>query len=142
MLYNVEIYYDGVGKLKYDVLTQIKSSLYSRYKEKIDICSGIDYQEQAVNTGRVDEVLLTRDKQCSIISDWVILYIPVVSMWLASELWVSHREERRATVISPLSSNLLIKTAANDLYADVDSFVANVDSGKFDSFIMLHRVIK
>ena len=51
MLYNVEIYYDGVGKLKYDVLTQIKSSLYSRYKEKIDICSGIDYQEQAVNTG-------------------------------------------------------------------------------------------
>ena len=142
MLYNVEIYYDGVGKLKYDVLTQIKSSLYSRYKEKIDICSGIDYQEQAVNTGRVDEVLLTRDKQCSIISDWVILFIPSVSMWLASELWVSYREEKRVTVISPLSSNLLIKTAANDFYADVDSFLADVELGKFDSFIMLHRVIK
>lgn len=142
MLYNVEIYFDGVGKDKYDVLTQIKYSLSSRFKEKIDVCSGIDYQEQAVNTGRLDEVLFTRDKQCLIISDWVILYIPVVSMWLASELWESHKEEKRVTVISPLSNNLLIKAAANDFYASVDLFLSDVEKGRFDSLIMRHRVIK
>jgi nucleoside 2-deoxyribosyltransferase len=55
-------------------------------------------------------------------SDLVIAYLPHASLGTAIEIWESYQRGIPVWIISPMSTNWLVRFCSNKVFADIDSF--------------------
>lgn len=83
----------------------------------------LDYTDE-----RAREVFLHHNRLCSEV-DVLIAFVPEASMGTAIEMWEAWRANRVVIAISPLSLNWTIKFCSHLVYADLESFRADLESG-------------
>ena len=84
----------------------------------------LDYTDE-----RAREVFLYHNHLCGQV-DVLIAFVPEASMGTAIEMWEAWRANRVVVAISPLSLNWTIKYCSHLLYADLESFQAELASGE------------
>jgi hypothetical protein len=84
----------------------------------------LDYTED-----RAREVFLFHNRLCGQI-DVLIAFVPEASMGTAIEMWEAWRHQRVVIAISPLVLNWTIKYCSHAVYTDLESFQADLSSGK------------
>lgn len=83
----------------------------------------LDYSDEQ---GR--DVFLFHNRLCSQV-DVLIAFVPEASMGTAIEMWEAWRANRVVIAISPLTLNWTIKYCSHLVYADLESFQAELASG-------------
>jgi hypothetical protein len=83
----------------------------------------LDYTDDQART-----VFLNHNRMCSEV-DVLIAFVPEASMGTAIEMWEAWRANRVVVAISPLSLNWTIKYCSHLVYADLESFQADLASG-------------
>jgi len=78
---------------------------------------------------RAREVFLYHNRLCGEV-DVLIAFVPEASMGTAIEMWEAWRAGRVVIAISPLSLNWTIKYCSHLLYADLESFEADLARGE------------
>ena len=78
---------------------------------------------------RAREVFLHHNRVCSEV-DVLIAFVPEASMGTAIEMWEAWRANRVVIAISPLSLNWTIKFCSHLVYADLESFQADLEQGR------------
>ncbi len=89
----------------------------------------LDYSDEQ---GR--DVFLFHNRLCSQV-DVLIAFVPAASMGTAIEMWEAWRSNRVVIAISPLTLNWTIKYCSHLVYADLESFQADLASGALASKI-------
>jgi hypothetical protein len=90
---------------------------------------------------RAREVFLHHNRMCSEV-DVLIAFVPEASMGTAIEMWEAWRANRMVIAISPLSLNWTIKYCSHLIYADLESFQAELVSGELVEKIDLHEFLR
>jgi hypothetical protein len=75
------------------------------------------------------EVFLYHNRLCSQV-DVLIAFVPEASMGTAIEMWEAWQAGRVVITISPLSLNWTIKYCSHAVYPDIESFEADLASGR------------
>ena len=64
------------------------------------------------------------------VSGLVVVYLPAASMGTALEMYVAHRAGVPVVAISPLAENWVVRSLAQRVYPDIESFAAAVESAR------------
>ncbi|HZY42606.1 MAG TPA: MoaD/ThiS family protein [Anaerolineae bacterium] len=65
-------------------------------------------------------------------ADAVVAFVPEASMGTALEMWEAYHQQRIVITISPLIHNWVVKSLSTRVLADLDEFLAFVESGEFE----------
>lgn len=65
-------------------------------------------------------------------ADAVVAFVPEASMGTALEMWEAYQQQRIVITISPLIHNWVVKSLSTRVLADLDEFLAFVESGEFE----------
>jgi hypothetical protein len=94
------------------------------YDPLADHEQSLDYAE---DRGR--EVFLHHNRMCGE-TDLLIAFVPEATMGTAIEMWEAFRHGKQVVTISPLHHNWAVRYCSNLLYPDVESFEADLVSGR------------
>lgn len=94
------------------------------YDPLADHEQSLDYHE---DQGR--QVFLHHNRMCGE-TDLLIAFVPEATMGTAIEMWEAYRHGKQVVAISPLHHNWTVKYCSHLLYPDVESFEADLASGK------------
>jgi hypothetical protein len=83
-------------------------------------------------------VFLHHNRMCGE-TDVLIAFVPEASMGTAIEMWEAWRNGRMVIAISPLSHNWAVRYCSHMLYADVESFEAELLSGEVRNKLAAQR---
>ena len=95
------------------------------YDPLADHRASLDYGE-----ARGREVFFFHNRLCREV-DVVVAFVPEATMGTAIEMWEAHTHGRTVVTISPLSHNWAVKFLSHILYPDVETFLAELESGEF-----------
>ena len=64
-------------------------------------------------------------------TDVLIAYLPHASMGTAIEMWTAYRADKYIVAVTPLVHNWAVKVTANEILPDLESLLAEIESGGF-----------
>lgn len=86
--------------------------------------NSLEYDDQQ---GR--DVFLRHNRMCGEV-DVVIAFVPEASMGTAIEMWEGFRQGKIVVTISPLRHNWVVRFCSHDVFPDLESFAAAVQTGE------------
>ena len=89
------------------------------------------------DAARGREVFLGHNAMCAE-TDVLVAFIPEASMGTAIEMWEAYRHDQLVLTISPLSLNWAVRFLSDRVYADLDAFERELESGAVAKLVARH----